>query len=412
MSARSAYRLAWSLCGISLALLGVALILILLGFSTPLSEGWEPWWRQGLWVAGVAGAPVLGGLIASRRPENPYGWLWLGFGISLSVLQCAQVYAAYGLAVEPGLLPGPRTVGSLATGWGFAAVVTLLSLLLLLFPDGRPPSRLWRIQIRGVAAAGTALVILVPFVPGASGFGPYDNPLGVGGAAGEFILALLNVLVISLFLATVPAAISLVFRFRRAGGIERQQIKWFAYAAAVFASLVPLDIIGGVSELLGEALWDVLNILTFAGLYAAVGIAILRYRLYEIDRLINRTLVYGALTVSLALLYFGGVVLMQGAFRALTGQGSDLAVVASTLAIAALFNPLRRRIQSFIDRLFYRKKYDAAKTLAAFSARLRDEAELERVSGDLLEAVRETVQPEHVSLWLRDGSENSRRLPP
>jgi hypothetical protein len=179
--------------------------------------------------------------------------------------------------------------------------------------------------------------------------------------------------------------------------VERQQLKWFALAAILVASSL-------VGQLLGEALWNLLIAATNTALYVAVGVAILRHRLYDIDLLINRALVYGSLTAMLALVYVGGVVGLQAAFRALSGQESTLAVVASTLAIAALFGPLRRRVQGFVDRRFYRRKYDAAKTLAAFNARLRDETDLRALSDDLVGVAMGTVQPEHVSLWLRSDT--------
>ena len=192
-------------------------------------------------------------------------------------------------------------------------------------------------------------------------------------------------------------------RLRRARGIERQQIKWPAYTAVLAAGGSVLQYT--VSDAMG-LLWlqwaaYVIAIAALVSFPISMGIAIVRYRLYEIDALINRTLVYGSLTVTLVTLYFGGIVLSQKVFVALTGQKSTLAVVASTLLIAALFNPLRRRIQSFIDRRFYRRKYDARKTLEAFSTRLRDETNLEALSGDLVGVTRDTMQPEHVSLWLR-----------
>ncbi len=192
-------------------------------------------------------------------------------------------------------------------------------------------------------------------------------------------------------------------RYRGASGIERQQLKWFAFAAVLLGA-VPIADLLGLNRVLGNALWALLDTVTLTGLYVAVGIAILRYRLYEIERIINRTLVYGALTALLVAVYVGGVVLLQGTFRALTGQESQLAIVASTLAVAAVFNPLRHRIQAFIDRRFYRRKYDAARTLEAFSAKLRDETDLDALSDDLVGVVRETMQPAHVSLWLRPDS--------
>jgi len=199
-------------------------------------------------------------------------------------------------------------------------------------------------------------------------------------------------------------------------GVERQQIKWFAYAAAATVSSSTLaHIIPGVIDtpLWFERAGFVLNVVFVPAIPVSVGIAILRYRLYDIDRIINRTLVYGALSVTLALLYLGGVTLTQIAFGALTGRGDlpQFAIVASTLAIAALFNPLRHRIQSFIDKRFYRKKYDARKTLESFSAKLRDETDLDALSEDLVEVARETMQPTHASLWLRPDTATRDRQP-
>ena len=182
--------------------------------------------------------------------------------------------------------------------------------------------------------------------------------------------------------------------------MERQQLKWFALAAVLNRALIVADQLS-LDSLLSETLWNLLDVTTFVALYVAVGIAILRHRLYDIDVIINRTLVYSALTATLVALYFGGIVVLQRLFEALAGEKSTLAVVASTLVIAALFNPLRRHIQSFIDRRFYRRKYDAIKTLEAFSSKLREETDLEPLSDDLVGVVKETMQPPHTSLWLR-----------
>ena len=403
MSRRPVGWLAWSVCAAALTLFGLSLLLVFLGWSTPLPRGWISWQGQIISTVGFIGAPVLGGLVASRRPENPYGWLWLGLGLSGALLQLADSYAAYALVVAPSSLPAPRTVGNiLGMGWGMG--VTLLPFLLLLFPTGRLPSRRWRPVAWAVLVAGAVLVITVPFTPGESGIGPFENPLGVGGVVGEALVFISVAVVFAIFGAVVLSALSLVLRYRRAGGIERQQIKWFAYAAVLFGGSL---VFGGF---LGQDLPGVLDALfetvTFMPLYVAVGVAILRYRLYDIDVLINRTLVYGALTATLALVYFGGVATTQAIFRALTGQEEQpqLAIVVSTLVIAALFNPLRRRIQAFIDRRFYRRKYDAAKTLEAFSAKLRDETDLEALNNELVGVVRDTMQPSHVSLWLRPDS--------
>jgi hypothetical protein len=229
------------------------------------------------------------------------------------------------------------------------------------------------------------------------------NPVAVGGAVGNFLQMLGGfgiVLLILSFLASVAAPF---VRLSQARGQERQQIKWFAYAAAIMVGGSLVIVLGAGSS---EFMWDLgwlVGTLGFAFLPVAAANAILKYRLYDIDRIINRTLVYGLLTVILVAVYFGGVTATQASFRELTGQEKQpqLVVVASTLVIAALFNPLRRRIQSFIDRRFYRRKYNAAKTLEAISAKLRDETDLDALSDDLVQVVRETMQPAHVSLWLR-----------
>jgi hypothetical protein len=316
-----------------------------------------------------------------------------------ALLQFGQAYAAYALVVEPGSLPAPRMVVTVF-GQGWVASIVFVPFLWLLFPDGRLPSPRWKILAWAVVLVGTPLLILAPFAPGESGTAPVENPIDMENAAGETIGALVDPGVQILFVAIVLSALSLVFRYRRASGIQRQQIKWFAYAAALNGFLVTIDILD-FSQLLGDALWTIISSLAFASLYVAVGIAVLRYRLYDIDILINRTLVYGSLTMMLVLLYFVGVTLLQSLLGSLTGQESQLAVVASTLVIAAMFNPLRHRIQSLIDRRFYRRKYDARKTLEAFSAGLRDETNLDALSEEVARVVRETMQPEHVSIWLR-----------
>jgi hypothetical protein len=395
----SASWLAWSLCAAAFSLLALALLLILLGWSTPLPKGWVSWQAQAIYAVGLIGAPVLGGLVASRRPENPYGWLWLGLSLGLALLLFGQVYAAYSVVVEPGSLPAPQTVGHVVAGVGWVAAFTMLPLLLLLFPTGRLPSRRWRIVAWAVAVSGATGILLYPFRPAEDVMVPVANPLGVEGPVGEVLSIFLTVLYLIIVFAAVPCALSLVFRYRRAGGVERQQLKWFAYTAVLFVGT-------NVSQFFYEPpyTWDALvEVVTIVGLYVAVGIAIFKYRLYDIDRIINRTLVYASLTAILVGLYFGGVTATQALFRTLTGQEKlpQLVVVASTLVIAALFNPLRRRIQSFIDRSFYRRKYDAAKTLEGFSMKLRDETDLNALSDDLVGVVRQTMQPAHVSLWLR-----------
>jgi len=404
MSIRVAAWLAWSLCAVSLLLMALSMIIIVLGWSTTLPSGWSPWRDQAVFIVGVIGAPLLGGLIASRRPENPYGWVWLGLGLGFALVVLAEPYAAYALVAQPGSLPAPRMANKvLGLGWGM--FITLMPFVLLLFPTGRLPSRRWRFLAWVVLAAGAAMLPLGVFLAG-SAFGPVENPLGVGGVVGEAITTIDFAAVMVLFAAVILSALSLVVRYRRASGVERQQLKWFALAAVLIGGLIVADQLG-LDTLLGDALWNLLDAATFASLYVAVGVAILRYRLYDIDVIINRTLVYGALTVMLVAVYIGGVAATQAIFRALTTQEQQpqLAIVVSTLVIAAMFTPLRRRIQSFIDRRFYRRKYNARKTLEAFSAKLRDETDLERLGDELVGVVTETMQPEHVSVLMRPDPE-------
>jgi hypothetical protein len=406
MSDRFLIRLAWSLCTLTLLVLAASLVLILLGWSMPLPRGTAPWRDQAVSLVGIVGAPILGGLIASRRPRNPYGWVWLGFGMGLALQQFAASYAAYAL-VEPGTLVAPLTISNVL-GLGNQVSLAVAPFLLLLFPTGRLPSRRWR-PVAWISALSGATILILVFL--------FDNPDQVGGTIG--IMAASVVFVI--FATIAVSALSLLFRYRRARGVERQQLKWVAFTAvlaAIFlvggqlfwlAGLLISYLVGGDLPSLNRSLDNLLNVALEVCLYAGVGIAILRYRLYDIDIIINRTLVYGSLTVSLALVYLGGVISLQSLLHAITSQGSQLAIVASTLAIAALFNPLRRRIQNFIDHLFYRRKYDAAKTLEAFSARLREETDIDALNTELLSTVRETMQPEHVSLWLRGSEESTLR---
>ncbi len=394
MSARTTAQLAWSLCAVTLSVLALVLVVILLGWSTPLPQGRIPWRDQAISLVGIVGAPVLGGLIASRRPGNPYGWLWLGFGLGLALQLLGESYAAYSLVLEPGSLPAPRTISRLLALGGPLALA-FAPFLLLLFPTGYLPSRRWRPLAWIAGISGAALFALALL---------FDNPDKAGGA----ITAVTVAVATALFAAIVISALSLVVRYRRAGGVERQQLKWFALAAVLIAAYIVgqllSEIVGGLLNLdwlRSAALWNLLDRATTTALYVAVGVAVLRYRLYDIDLLINRALVYAPLTAMLVLVYVGGVVSLQAAFRTLSGQESTLAVVASTLVIAALFNPLRRRVQAFVDRRFYRRKYDARKTLEIFSVTLRDVTDLDALNAELVGVVSETLQPAHVSFWLR-----------
>ena len=400
MTDRGLVRLAWALCALTLLVLAASLVLILLGLST--SQRPAPWGDQTISLVGAVGAPLLGGLIASRRSRNPYGWLWLGFGLGLALQQLAASCAAYARVVGPQTLVSAGTISEvLETGGPIS--LGLAPFLLLLFPTGWLPSRRWRPLAWIAALSGTVTVVLNIV---------FDEADKVGGIVTTVVVAAVFVT----FSAIAVSALSLAVRYRRARGVERQQLKWVAFAAVLTASilvgqqltwlaaLLKVSLLGGKLLPPGQSLENLLDVASNVCLYASVGIAILRYRLYDIDIIINRALVYGTLTVSLALIYFVGVTATQALFQTLTGQPRlpQLAVVGSTLAIAALFNPLRRRFQDFIDRRFYRRKYDAARTLEAFSSKLREETDLHSLDTELLSVVRATVQPEHVSLWVRE----------
>jgi hypothetical protein len=404
MSARVSARLAWPLCLLCVALAMASLILALLKEHTLgeifISQGIVTF---AIWTVSLS---VVGALISSHRPENPIGWIFLAAALCYGLLSAVDEYAIYALLTNPGALPLGAEASWLGQ-WIWAPGLGLILVFLpLLFPDGHPPSHRWRpVAWLGGLSIGVAVVSSTILL------WPERGPALVTGDESPSHVYHVLVLFVAepmILLAGLGGVISLLVRFRRARGDERQQIKWFASAAAltlvwiiVFAFVIG-ELLLSAEGGLPEATIYLSGLLVLPSIPIATGIAILRYRLYDIDRIINRTLVYGALTGLLALLYFGGVAATEAIFRALTSQEEQpqLAVVVTTLVIAALFNPLRRRIQAFIDRRFYRSKYDAAKTLEAFSARLRDETDLDRLGEDLKGVVRETMQPAHISLWL------------
>ena len=370
-----------------------------LNLSYPNTHIYGPWLDNTL--TAISYAPV-GALIASRHPANLVGWLLCLFGLVISISHFGAQYAIYALLAQPDSLPAGQAMAWIVS-WLLPIITGLTVFYILLFPTGRLPSMRWRWLGWMTLAFVLVGVLLSAFSSGAlmGILGPIRNPLGIEGFTNVYYKAVLYSMAP---LLSVAAASSLFVRLHRAVGVERQQIKWFVYAAAANISGTTIAyVIPGVIDtpLWFERVGFALNIVTIPAIPVAIGIAILRYRLYEIDHIINRTLVYALLTATLVALYFGGIVVLQRLFVVLTGEKSTLAVVASTLAIAALFNPLRRRIQAFIDRRFYRRKYDAAKTLEAFSSKLRDETNLDTLNADLVGVVRETMQPVLVSLWLR-----------
>ncbi len=363
------------------------------------------------WVFGgvmAAAFSSVGAVVASQRPENAVGWIFYVIGLSSGVLAFSAQYALYGLFTNPGALPA---AGLLVSSTFFLAGVQfglLITFALLLFPSGRLPSRRWLpvawLCTLGVALMTAGLGLGAVQMGGRELMGHLIRGAEVVPVEGTGIAGLLNGIGhVLVFLGFAAAVVSLFVRRRRATQTERQQLKWFAYAAAMFALAI-------LSYALPWPEWisETLEITTAVFIPVAIGIAILRHRLYDIDVIINRTLVYGALTVVLALTYFGGVVGLQRLLSPLVGEDGQLAVVASTLAIAALFNPLRRRIQDSVDRRFYRSKYDAQETLAAFGTRLRNETDLASLGRELLAVTEDTVQPEHASLWLQEPGRSRR----
>jgi len=395
MSYRTAAWLAWAAWVLSIALTGLALLLLALNLSHPNTHIYDYWFNNTMIVITV----TVGAIVASRRPENPVGWLLCLSGVVVGISHFGSQYAIYALLARPDSLPAGEAFAWISS-WILPILIGLDVFTFLLFPTGRLPSRRWRWLGWLTVAFVFVGVVSGAFSPGpVDGLGPLRNPLGIESFTNSY-KAVLYPMAPFLFAAS---ALSVFVRLRRATGVERQQIKWFAYTAGATAIASVPQI---VTLAIDTPVWferAQFAMFTAAGTATtiSIGIAILRYRLYDIDVIINRTLVYGPLTATLVAVYFGGIVVLQRLFVTLTGERSALAVVTSTLLIAALFNPLRRRIQSFIDRRFYRSRYDARKTLEAFSLTLRDETDLEALNADLVGVARETMQPEHVSLWLR-----------
>ena len=344
---------------------------------------------------------TVGALVVARRPGNVVGWIFSAVGLLAATGVFSMEYAEHALVTRPGGLPFATAAAWYANWFWFPLIGLAMVFTLLFFPTGRLLSPRWR-ALAWLATLSlvlmTVLVALKPTLELQNEDFAIRNPIGVGAIGDVEENAVGSVLFVLFLISLVGAAVSLVVRFRRSGGEERQQLKWFTFAAALLPLNLVLDYVPGY-ERLGDAPFS----LMIAFVPAAAGIAILRYRLYDIDIIVNRALVYGALTAVLGATYFGLVVMLQRALTPLT-QESHLAVAASTLAVAALFRPARTRIQGFIDRRFYRQKYDAAKTLEAFSARLRDELDLDALTAELLSVVKEALQPAQVSLWVRTSA--------
>ena len=410
-------RLAWTLwCLIMLLFVALHALRLWDGFAT-MSSAAEIIWAGVLIPAAVPAYATVGAVVASRLPGNRVGWLCLALAAVVAIQLVSLEYVIRAFVVTPGTLPA----GVLAAWIGTVSSSVLLlpfMLMLLFFPDGSLPSRRWRFVVWTVVAINGLNMLSAVIGPdlGESVDRKIPNPTAIEGLEGVAGMMADAVFVAGPILILASVA-SLFVRRRRAGGNQRQQLKWLAYAGAIIVSALLAGVasayfFGGQSRLLFVALSVGIAGITI-GIPIAMGVAMLRHRLYDIDIVINKTLVYGPLSATLALTYLVGVAGSQYVFRVLTGQERlpQLAIVASTLVIAALFNPLRRRIQDLIDRRFYRKKYDAAETLAAFTSRLRDETDMEMLEEDLVSVVRDTLDPARVSLWLPrpgHGEDNSR----
>ncbi len=417
MGSKRTARLAWALCGLTtclaVVLFGMRLLLTQDGSETAFQTVGEAIFSLVIPIVFV----TVAALIVSRQPRNTVGWLLMVPTGMFLVLGPVEAYIERIAPTAPAPTP-VLLVMAWFSSWSWVLLIFPVLALALLFPNGRPPTRRWRWV--GMALIGWPLLLVILATLNEtiqSETTPQlalDNPIGV--LREDTVDWLAGVWFAGMMVLVALCVASLFVRYWRAGYTEREQIKWLLYACAVFFVLF---VVGGVTGYgVGTSaaayIWGVFFVLRLAAFPVAIGVAILRYRLYEIDVIIRRTLVYGVLTATLAFLYFSAVALLQFVSRALTDEGAQQpqwAIVASTLAIAALFQPLRHRIQRFIDRRFYRRKYDAAGTLEEFGTRLRDEVDLDGLTQDLIGVVQETLQPAHVSLWLRESPREGRRAP-
>jgi hypothetical protein len=396
VSKRTAARLGWAIFGLAVLLYVVALTLNLRRPQSPeLSQ------TTGDLAFALTFLPYgwLGARIVPRQPNRRMGWLLCALGLQGGLASFASEYAIYGLVTRPGAVPGAAAMAWL-TFWAAPVLLLLLAALLLLFPTGRPVSPRWR-WVFWLAGVGNLL-----FVTSSLSLWPLRGVALLGIRSPEptgDLKVLYSVGSMAAMVAVLAAAASLVVRFRRARGVERQQLKWLAYAAALVVLGFPLLVAAEGVIRAPELVADIASAVLVLPIPVAVSVAVLRYRLYDIDRIINRTLIYGLLTVLLGLGYAGAVLLLGQ----LLGRDSSLAVAGATLAVIGVFQPARRRIQQAVDRRFNRRRYDAAKTIEAFSARLREQVDLDTLLADLLAVVEQTMEPTQASLWLRPPRTNS-----
>ena len=362
-----------------------------------------------LFVVALFSFPLTGLLIATRRPGNTIGWLLLAIGLAWGVANGTS-YSDYVLRLHHGSLPAGAVVGALGSGFWIVAIGVTGTFLVLLFPDGHLPGPGWR-PVAWISAVSIPLgllsLILTPGPLEDAGYPHTQNPFGVAALASVIDDAKILILVVPAMM--VASAVALIVRYRRSDVRARLQLKWLAAAAGgvalVYLVVEPLSAILYPSEThapeLDPDLLQDIALLSFGLIPVAIGIAILRHRLFDIDVIVRKTLVYAALVACLAGIYLGGVYAIEGVVRRLSGSSGTFAVTLSTLAVAVAFQPLRRRIQAAVDRRFYRGRYDAAQTLEAFSARMREEIDLEALRGDVIALVGDALHPAHVALWLR-----------
>jgi hypothetical protein len=412
MTDRSASRLAWATFAFVALLLLAVLVSSWLNVAGRDASAWDSSHAiaTDLFAIAMFSFPAVGVLIAGRHPRNPIGWILLATGLTWQTAVLTGNYIEYGVVTHPGSVPEPELVAALSSWLWVPGIGLVGTFLILLFPDGRLPSPRWRplawISALTMVVASLAIVIK-PGPLTESGFPDLTNPLGIQSL--RLIWPAAYVFVALIPVCIIGCAASVTQRFRRSRGLERLQLKWLAAGAGISAIVylvavivsIPYDWVSPSNPLFVRIIQNVAPY-SFVLIPAAAGIAILKHRLYDIDLFINRTLVYGALTASLAAVYFAGVVGLGGVLRSLSGQPSgNLAVAGSTLAVAALFRPLRSRIQTLIDRRFYRRKYDAAKAVQEFSATMRAQTDLDALNAELLAVVSDALQPAHVMLWIR-----------
>ena len=405
MAGRVIARLPWALLTLQLIIVAGHLLVLWLILSTPNLE-----LRLGFFVSNALIIPsfvplaALGALIAARHPGNSFGWLLSGIALLWEVYAFLDIYSVYAYGVREAEIFGSRFAMWAGNWMFFLALGLVVAFVPLLFPDGRLPLGRWRIvfwmALVGTVStsAGFAFERTVYETDAYHVNSSIPNPYSISDWVTHTLFLVGFPLAIT---AGIAAGISIIWRLRRARGVERQQLKWVAYAGAIAAAIFGVNTVLFIMAVpIADTVWT-LQVLSFAAFPIAAGLAIIRYRLFDIDLLIRRTLVYGLLSVSLVAAYLVLILVSQGVVQAVSGQRSDITTAAATLGVAALFRPFLSRIRALVDRRFYRSKYDAARLLESFSVRLRDEVDLAALSMEVSAVVRETMHPTHVSLWLR-----------